>query len=290
MKKRMGHSDILCHQCRSPFPIRDWTLETVNNLCKILNIICLSTEYLNQRQLMQWMCVNNSHKWESTLDLLIRRFKRSDRVICTECFNGKTTRHFNHSIDSLKELAASRGGKCISEKYVPGGKITFQCDKGHIWPTDLFSVIRGSWCPYCSSSISEEICREYFEQLFRKKFPKTRPQWLMGSKGRCLELDGYCEELNLAFEHQGEQHYNSSNFFHKTLKEFEILQKNDQLKLEKCNQRGVFLTQIPSLMQRTPLNRLKLLIKNFCLDKKIPLPENFDYQKIDLKKVYTRRT
>ena len=45
--------------------------------------------------------------------------------------------------------------------------------------------------------ISEKICRKYFEYLFNKPFNRIRPSWLSE-----LELDGYNEELNIAFEYQ----------------------------------------------------------------------------------------
>lgn len=48
--------------------------------------------------------------------------------------------------------------------------------------------------------------------------------------GRNLELDGWCEELNLGFEYQGPQHESYNEFFHKNIEEFEKQQIRDKLK------------------------------------------------------------
>ena len=57
-----------------------------------------------------------------------------------------------------------------------------------------------------------------FEKLFEKKFPKNRPEFLRRSNGRKLELDGYNEELEIAFEYQGKQHYEYLHCFHRQRK------------------------------------------------------------------------
>jgi len=50
-----------------------------------------------------------------------------------------------------------------------------------------------------------------------------RPKFLEG-----LELDGYCEELKMAFEYDGEQHFKYPNWFHnKSQEAFEKLQADD---------------------------------------------------------------
>jgi hypothetical protein len=48
-----------------------------------------------------------------------------------------------------------------------------------------------------------------------------------------MELDGYCEELRLAFEHHGIQHYQFTPFFHSNQK-FKRTQELDREKLEVC--------------------------------------------------------
>lgn len=96
-----------------------------------------------------------------------------------------------------------------------------------------------------STSISEEFVREIFQNYFQKPFVKTRPSWLIYQNGLPLELDGFNEELKLAFEYNGIQHYQFPNFFMKTYDEFQGQKEKDQYKLEMCEKMGVSLIVIP---------------------------------------------
>ena len=80
--------------------------------------------------------------------------------------------------------------------------------------------------PECSSYSGEKICRLAFETLFNAKFNKSRPDWLKTEKKNKLELDGYSEKNQIAFEHQGSQHYSFNNRFHKSQDDF-INQKRE---------------------------------------------------------------
>jgi hypothetical protein len=57
------------------------------------------------------------------------------------------------------------------------------------------------------------LCRQLFEAIVQRPFPKVRPRWLVSSKGKRLELDGYCAGLKMAFEYNGEQHDRADHFF-----------------------------------------------------------------------------
>ena len=52
----------------------------------------------------------------------------------------------------------------------------------------------------------------FFEKIYNKKFAKCKPLWLKNQRGSQLELDGYNDELKIAFEYQGRQHYEDNNW------------------------------------------------------------------------------
>jgi hypothetical protein len=86
--------------------------------------------------------------------------------------------------------------------------------------------------------VNEERCRSIFERLLnqkrdgeRFKFKKVRPSWLLNhERGFCLELDGYCKQLKLAFEYDGIQHHEYPNPFHRSEREFLQQRKRDEMK------------------------------------------------------------
>lgn len=93
---------------------------------------------------------------------------------------------------------------------------------------------------------NEDKCRQIFEDIFKKPFPKIRPDFLKNKKsGKNLELDGYNKDLNLAFEYQGAQHYNFTPYFHKTQEDFAEQVYRDKLKQEICDEKGIMLVTIP---------------------------------------------
>jgi hypothetical protein len=91
--------------------------------------------------------------------------------------------------------------------------------------------------------IAESQVRRVFERVLGEKFPKRRPRWLIFDGSR-LELDGYCRNLNLAFEYQGEYHYAFVEPHHRD-KTLESVQTVDAVKLDLCKARGVNLICVP---------------------------------------------
>jgi hypothetical protein len=95
-------------------------------------------------------------------------------------------------------------------------------------------------------SIGENICRITLEAIFGRKFPTVHPDFLRSTRsGICLELDGYCEPLALAFEYNGEQHYSFPNGFHANQYKFMVQVQNDRFKRAVCRRVGITLVVIP---------------------------------------------
>ncbi len=97
-----------------------------------------------------------------------------------------------------------------------------------------------------AESTGETICRRVLEDLYQKPYPVSRPDFLRNPEtGRNLELDGYCEELGIAFEYQGEQHYKFPNIFHQNEADFISQIRRDKYKAKACELAGVYLIPVP---------------------------------------------
>ena len=97
-----------------------------------------------------------------------------------------------------------------------------------------------------------ELLNPRFESIFTGfQFPRKRPSFLQSNTGRFLEVDGYCEELQLAFERQGEQHYVGDHFFYKRRRDsFPEQVARDKLKVLQCAAAGVRLVVAPCSVHR----------------------------------------
>jgi len=95
-------------------------------------------------------------------------------------------------------------------------------------------------------SKGEDICRRVMEEIYGVPFKKARPDFLKNPEtGYNLELDCYNEELGLAVEYNGEQHYRYPNRFNKDFSEFIKQVRRDQFKVEMCDLNGVYLITVP---------------------------------------------
>lgn len=95
-------------------------------------------------------------------------------------------------------------------------------------------------------SDGERRTRAFLEARFGKPFPKARPDFLKNKVTQAnLELDCYNDELRLAAEYNGRQHYEFVPYFHASKESFQNQKYRDEQKRAACAEHGITLLEVP---------------------------------------------
>lgn len=94
-------------------------------------------------------------------------------------------------------------------------------------------------------SKGEIECRRVMESTFKRPFNKIRPDFLRNVNGQNLELDIYNDELKIAVEYNGRQHYEYTPYFHRTRDSFNNQKQRDFIKRLLCEKHNIFLIEVP---------------------------------------------
>lgn len=107
----------------------------------------------------------------------------------------------------------------------------------------------------------EEYVRDYLQTKFGVLFPNVRPKWLVNPlTGKCLEIDCYNADLQLAVEVSGEQHYFQENYFYKGDRSKFLAQLyRDKVKQELILERGINLIVVPYTI---PISQISSYLHN----------------------------
>ena len=156
---------------------------------------------------------------------------------CKLCFTNSLLMDYN----IIENEFNKRGYILLTTNEERKGKhdlLEYICPKGHCHRIKWGPFRLGQGCPYCMYK-NEQKCRKILETYFNKSFPKCKPTWLNG-----LELDCYNEELQLALEYNGQQHYTLNNW-NKTEQDLLDQQWRDWTKARVCEAVGVRLVVVP---------------------------------------------
>jgi len=96
-------------------------------------------------------------------------------------------------------------------------------------------------------SKGEIECRRVLENIFKRPFNKSRPDFLnnpVTGGNFNLELDCYNEELGIAVEYHGIQHTKYTPYFHKNYEAFLNQKYRDDMKRRICKERGIYLIEV----------------------------------------------
>jgi hypothetical protein len=107
-----------------------------------------------------------------------------------------------------------------------------------------------------NSSKGEQECKRVIEEITQKHFIKHRPDFLKNEiTGKNLELDCYNDELKLAIEYNGIQHYEYTPVFHKNKDSFYNTKYRDKMKETLCHENGVKLIVVPYTVKLQDIKR-----------------------------------
>jgi hypothetical protein len=114
-------------------------------------------------------------------------------------------------------------------------------------------------------SKGEIECRRVIEKIFNKPFPKARPNFLnnpVTGGYHNLELDCYNDELGIAVEYNGRQHYEYVPYFHNNKEAFYNQKYRDDMKRRICKDNNIILIEVPydvkfQNIEKFILNQLK---------------------------------
>ena len=230
-----------CPLCAGRLP-KDAALEALGELARSRGGALLSTHYRNARTSLNWKCAKG-HEWRAVPDAV------KHGSWCPVCGGSHPL-----SLEMMNKAARKYGGECLANRYINSNtKLRWRCAEGHEWEAKPGHVLRGHWCPICSSGVSERICRALLERMTGVGFPKQRPKWLRNERGKQMELDGYSTSLGVAFEYHGKHHYQQSSFFHRQSDAFEQRRRDDEEKRRLCQVNGIVLFEVPHSIRHDQL-------------------------------------
>ena len=258
---KMGNKCKICSDIIGHEKLKH-SFKFVENYIKSKKYELLSEIYINVMSKLKVKCPKN-HEYPVTFN----SFKNS-KTRCPICSYKEGGERRKYSFEYVKNYIKNKEYKLLSEDYINNRvKLKVKCPKNHEYEVSFSSFKNSqSRCPYCNDYKNENKCRDIFERLTRVKFLKMRHKWIRNPKTNfSLELDGYCEELNLAFEYDGDQHHKYNKFFHKYTS-LEEIQFKDQFKDQLCIENGIKLLRI-----KYDIEDKEELIKDFLIENNVEI-------------------
>ena len=161
---------------------------------------------------------------------------------CPICANIKKSNTFLKTSKKYTLECKEKGFDLPVEDYKGNKeKITHTCIKGHIYYQTPSDHLQGIGCPICNESHGEKYIRNYLGEhnikyISQKKFKDLKDK-------AYLSYDFYLPDYKILIEYQGQQHYESFEYFGGKDK-FRKQQYHDKLKREYAKNNGYKLLEL----------------------------------------------
>lgn len=141
---------------------------------------CLSTEYKNNKQPLEWEC-GEGHTWPATAHNVL-----DNDSWCPDCSGTRKL-----TIADMHAHAKKKGGKCLSTEYKNNKQhLEWECAEGHTWTSTAFTVrTKGCWCPHCDGKHQtiedmQKVAAGYGGGCLSEKYVNYRTplEWECGQK------------------------------------------------------------------------------------------------------------
>ena len=246
-------------------------------------------DYVNVHTKVTIICPEHGEFWQ-------RPSSHKGGFGCHECGMNLQKDRYRQNFTTkkfIKQFQKAHGDRYDYSKvdYVDSKtKVVIICPEHGEFTQLIFNHRKGQRCPECAKSqIAEPLFRECLETFISRfgkfEFPNTRPDWLRNPEtGYKMELDCYNEELGLAFELQGRQHYKPIKHWGGE-KGFARTIRRDIHKRTECMKHGVELFRIDNrpISDKSPDTKKKYYEKQIrkCLNS---LPEDVKLKLLNAKK------
>jgi hypothetical protein len=119
-----------------------WTVEDMPRLAASRGGVCLSQQYERTGAHLKWQCPEG-HRWRAVASSVLQG------SWCPTC--ARSRRRLRDSIETMQAIAASKGGRCLSERYIDAKThLLWECARGHTRRAVPHSVADGTWYRQCA--------------------------------------------------------------------------------------------------------------------------------------------
>lgn len=201
---------------------------------------------LNKKEEASWLSEKSCFQDNTEESFEVRSVRPQVRVhdiqLVDDWIRGEDNYHTNQAACSATREASLSETEELSDEYWE--------EEGPVIPEKIVNPRRphSTRKPLGKQSKGEIACKAVAEKIYGCTFHSSIwPDWLRNPEtGRAMELDLYCEELQIAIEYHGPQHYKYMPFFHrKGIEAFEAQKRRDNYKLDLCDKNGVYVITVP---------------------------------------------